>query len=116
MLESQVRGSFVIALLVGAAAWAADVVQRHERADRAEIGINVVLRGDPTEESLAVLGEHGTVLDVLPQVHGVTMRADESELGAIQALSCVAAANSDRIAVPADVGPLPIPDFSGGSN
>jgi subtilisin family serine protease len=59
------------------------------------IGINVLLNQPPNESILQDLGAHGQVLDVLPQIHGVTIRAQASELSTIQALPYVEGANPD---------------------
>jgi subtilisin family serine protease len=59
------------------------------------IGINVLLNQPPNESILQELGAHGQVLDVLPQIHGVTIRAQASELSTIQALPYVEGANPD---------------------
>ena len=62
------------------------------------IGINVLLNQPPSNSILQDLGAHGQVLDVLPQIHGVTIRAQASELSTIQALPYVQGANPDAIA------------------
>jgi hypothetical protein len=62
------------------------------------IGINVLLNQPPNESILQDLGAHGQVLDVLPQIHGVTIRAQASELSTIQALPYVEGANPDATA------------------
>jgi subtilisin family serine protease len=59
------------------------------------IGINVLLNQPPSNSILRDLGAHGEVLDVLPQIHGVTIRAQASELSTIQALPYVEGANPD---------------------
>jgi Subtilase family len=59
------------------------------------IGINVHLNQPPSNSILQDLGAHGQVLDVLPQINGVTMRAQASELSTIQALPYVQGANQD---------------------
>jgi len=59
------------------------------------IGINVLLNQPPSNSILQDLAAHGQVLDVLPQIHGVTIRAQPSELSTIQALPYVAGANPD---------------------
>jgi hypothetical protein len=59
------------------------------------IGINVLLNQPPSNNILQDLGAHGQVLDVIPQINGVTLRAQSSELSAIQALPYVAGANPD---------------------
>jgi subtilisin family serine protease len=59
------------------------------------IGINVHLNQPPSNSILQGLGAHGQVLDVIPQINGVTLRARSSELSTIQALPYVAGANPD---------------------
>src|SRR5262245_58990081 len=86
------------------------------RADAQRIGINVLLTGPATDAVLADIGQHGTVLDVISEIHAVTLRADASELAAIQSLSYVAGANPDREVEFADLDPLPVPDMSAGAN
>ncbi len=78
----------VAALLAGAVPFAA-------AAPDNTIGINVVLSEPVSDAILADLGTHGRVLDVLAEINALTMRIKASELAAIQALSYVAAANSD---------------------
>ena len=73
------------------------------------IGINVHLNQPPSNSILQDLGAHGQVLDVIPQIHGVTMRAQPSELSAIQALPYVAGANPDTQGYAEN-------DFSAGTN
>jgi hypothetical protein len=60
------------------------------------IGINVHLNQPPSNNILQDLGAHGQVLDVLPQINGVTLRAHSSELSTIQALPYVVGANPDE--------------------
>src|SRR5262245_54090088 len=43
------------------------------------IGINVLLKSAPTDALLADLGQHGTVLDVIPEIKAVMLNADASE-------------------------------------
>jgi len=50
------------------------------------IGINVLLNQPSSNSILQDLGAHGQVLDVLPQIHGVTIRAQASELSTIHRL------------------------------
>src|SRR4030095_13827121 len=65
------------------------------RAQGQMIGINVLLNQPVTNSILQDLGAHGQVLDVLPQINGVTLRAQSSELSTIQAVPYVAGANPD---------------------
>ncbi len=73
------------------------------------IGINVLLNQPVTNSILQDLGAHGQVLDVISQINAVTLRAQSSDLSAIQTLSYVAGANPD---VQVD----DLDDFSDGSN
>jgi subtilisin family serine protease len=66
------------------------------QAQNQMIGINVHLNQPPSNSILQDLGAHGEVLDVLPQINGVTMRAHGSELSTIQALPYVAGASPDE--------------------
>ena len=74
------------------------------------IGINVLLNQPPGNSILQDLGTHGQVLDVLPQINGVTLRAHSSELSTIQTLPYVAGANPDAQA------DLAQSDFSDGAD
>src|SRR5262245_40457673 len=89
------------------------------------IGVNVLLNRAPDDSTLADLGTHGEVLDVMPEIFAVTMRAKASELQVIQALPYVVAANADRqrshphpgnVESDADQSSLPVPDFADGAN
>ena len=81
------------------------------------IGINVLLNRPVGDAILADLNAHWQVLDVLPEINAVTVRAHASELPAIQALPYVAAANADVECYLADDGEgLPVPDFTDGAN
>jgi subtilisin family serine protease len=73
------------------------------------IGFNILLNQPLTDSILQDLGAHGQVLDVIPQINGVTLRARSSELSTIQSLPYVAGTNPD-----AQVDDLD--DFSDGSN
>lgn len=64
-------------------------------AQSRRIAINVVLNTAPTAAILADLSAHGTVLNRFESLHAVTMRAENSQLAAIQAKPYVAAANPD---------------------
>ncbi len=88
------------------------------------IGINVLLNQSPSDAILADLATHGQVLDVIPEINAITLRAHDSELASIQALPYVAAANHDRERWLAQQGQgqpdegltLELPDFSGGTS
>lgn len=80
------------------------------------IGINVLLNQAPDHAVLAELAAHGQVLDVIPEIRAVTLRAHAGELEAIQMLPCVAAANHDARRQPQRMVGAPVPDFSHGSN
>jgi len=73
------------------------------------IGINVLFNQPVTDSILQDLGTRGEVLDVIPQINGVTLRAHTSELSTIQTLPYVAGANPDAQDDPQS-------DFSAGTN
>jgi subtilisin family serine protease len=73
------------------------------------IGINVLLNQPPSDSVLQDLGAHGQVLDVIPQINGVTLRARSSDLSTIQRLPYVAGANPDTQGYAES-------DFSAGTN
>lgn len=64
-------------------------------ATQGAIGIDVLLLSGPTRSMLDQLGSVGTVLDVVPEIHAVTMRIMASDLSAVQALSFVESAAPD---------------------
>ena len=81
----------------------------------ASLGVNVLLRSAPTAAILADLGAIGPVLDVIPQLDAVTMRATAADLPAIRAKSYVADAAMDGEAKAIPVQTLAAPsDFAGG--
>jgi subtilisin family serine protease len=105
-LSSLVLAAGVASAPLGASSASAD----------AAIGINVVLDVAPTESVLAELGRYGAVLDVIPEIRGVTMRATESSLAAIRELTCVAGAGLDAKCELASAGGFTSTDFSEGAN
>jgi subtilisin family serine protease len=80
------------------------------------VGVNVVVRGPVGDHVLAELGRYGKVLDVIPQIGAVTLRADDGSLAALRSLPFVADADVDSTCEDAGLDPLPVPDFSAGSN
>jgi subtilisin family serine protease len=64
-------------------------------ATPASSGVNVLLKGPITDAIVADLSTIGPVLDQLPQINALTMRATAAELPAIRAKSYVAAAEVD---------------------
>ena len=78
------------------------------------IGINVVLNTDVTDAILADLGTHGTVRDVVREIHAVTLQSRTSALPVIRALPYVAAANPDAQRRNGPVTPVLVTDFSNG--
>lgn len=64
-------------------------------ATQGAIGIDVLLSSGPTKSMLDQLGSVGTVLDVVPEIHAVTMRIMASDLPAVQALPFVESAAPD---------------------
>jgi subtilisin family serine protease len=74
-------------------------------ATNGAIGINVLLTATPTKAMLSQLGSVGTVLDVVPEIHAVTMRIMAGDLAKVQALSFVesAAPDVERMGSPVDL-------------
>jgi subtilisin family serine protease len=84
-------------------------------ASQASSGVAVLLRGAPTDAILADLATIGPVLDVIPQLDAVTMRATAADLPAIRAKSYVADASLDVEVRVAPVHPTDATsDFAGG--
>lgn len=100
--------AFVVAL---AAASAAPVAAA---PGNGSIGINVLLNTDVTDEILADLGNYGRVNDVLYPIDALTMRIKAGDLGTIQALPYVAAANPDAERSGIPINPVEASDFSDG--
>ena len=80
------------------------------------IGVNVVLKSAPTSQTLADLGQHGTVLNVLAEINALTMRADSSALPLIQAKPYVLAASPDAERKGAPIDTVTATNFSNGIN
>jgi subtilisin family serine protease len=78
------------------------------------IGINVVLRAPADEAILKDLGKFGKVLDVLPSIDAVTMRAKESELVNLRRQWYVRAANPDAERHTGPVSAMEVESFAGG--
>jgi subtilisin family serine protease len=81
------------------------------------IGVNVLLKSASTDAIVADLNTIGTVLDLIPQLKALTMRATAANLAAIQAKPYVASATEDArvAALPQPPQPVEVPDdFAGG--
>jgi subtilisin family serine protease len=80
------------------------------------IGINVVLKAPATAANRTELAKYGTLLDEIAELNAIRVRAKESQLSVIQALSFVKAASPDaeRNAVPIDL--VSAENFLGGAN
>jgi subtilisin family serine protease len=85
-------------------------------AQAAMIGINVLLNQPASDNVLADLSTLGQVLEVIPEINAVMMRAQASKLPAIQALPCVAGANPDAPRSFTSVDAIPVSDLAGGGN
>lgn len=83
-------------------------------AQTRQMGINVVLNTGITDTNLAVLGTHGRVLNTLPAINALTMRAAEGELDAIRALPFVVAVNPDAERNGSPVDTVAATDFANG--
>ena len=60
-----------------------------------QLGVNVLLNTEVTDEIITELNEHGIVLDTFIQISAVHMRARESEIPEIEALPFVEAVSPD---------------------
>lgn len=80
------------------------------------IGINVVLKAPATAANRTELAKYGTLLDEVPELNGIRVRAQASQLTAIQSLSFVKAATPDaeRQAIPIDA--VTAEDFANGQS
>ncbi|MCX8025850.1 MAG: S8 family serine peptidase, partial [Thermanaerothrix sp.] len=78
------------------------------------IGINVLLKTEPTPAMLADLGQYGKVRDVITEVKAVTLQARASQLEVIRRLPYVAAANPDAERQGAPVDTVLVEDFVNG--
>jgi subtilisin family serine protease len=78
------------------------------------IGINVVLKAPATAANRTELAMYGNLMDEIPELNGIRVRAKASQLAAIQALPFVKSASPDaeRNAIPID--PITAEDFVGG--
>jgi len=83
-------------------------------SNKGNIGINVVLNTDITDQILADLGTHGKVRDVIYDINALTMLVKANELEAILALPYVAAANPDAERNGAPVDTVAATDFADG--
>jgi subtilisin family serine protease len=106
MYRFQMPTGIVLAALICAAS---------ARADQ-PIGINVLLNMPPSGAVLDSLRNYGQVLDVIPEINAVTMRAKASQIPAIRALAHVITADADVQCEPTGGGDLPVPDLSGGAD
>jgi len=78
------------------------------------LGINVLLSTDVTNEILAGLADHGRIRDVVVPLRAVTLQAPADALPAIRALPYVAAANPDAERLGAPVDTVLVEDFANG--
>jgi subtilisin family serine protease len=80
----------------------------------ATIGVNVLLNKDIDASVLKELGSLGTVLNVISEVDGLTMRIKANQLSKIQALPYVLAASPDAERNGAPIDTVAATDFSSG--
>lgn len=83
-------------------------------AARGAIGVNVMVSSGPTNAMLKQLGGVGTVLDVTPEIHAVTMRMLASDLASVRAFPFVESAEPDAERMSSPVDLVPISNFTGG--
>jgi subtilisin family serine protease len=79
-----------------------------------KIGVNIVLNTEVTDDILVNLGNVGKVLDVLPEIKAVRIKAKVSDLATIQALPYVEAVNMDAQRTGGPIDTVEVEDFSHG--
>lgn len=103
-----------VAIIMAAAALAAHTFANPQPTRL--LGVNVLLNQPASEGILAELERHGRVLDVIPEINAVTLRAAESELPAVQARPYVVSATPDVECALTGLDPLPVADLCDGSS
>ena len=78
------------------------------------IGINVVLKAPATAQNRTELAKYGNLMDEIPELNGIRVKAKASQLTAIQALPFVkyATPDAERHAIPIDA--VQVADFANG--
>lgn len=78
------------------------------------IGINVVLKAPATAANRTELAKYGNLMDEIPELNGIRVKAKADQLAAIQALPFVkyATPDAERHAIPIDA--VEVADFSNG--
>lgn len=79
-----------------------------------QTGLNVLLNTDITDEIIGELNEIGVVLDMIPQICAVHMRAPTGAISAIEALPSVRAVSPDAERYGRPVDTVPAEDFMNG--
>ena len=79
-----------------------------------QIGLNVLLNTEITDEIIAELSNISVVLDRIPQIRAVRVRAPESEISAIEALPSVRAVSPDAERYGRPVDTVGVEDFGAG--
>jgi subtilisin family serine protease len=108
------RDIIMVKHLLGTALLSALGLASAHAASAGAIGVNVLLDRAPTSAILAQLGAHGTVRDVVPEIHAVTLKTTRAELPAIRALPHVVAANPDAKRQGAPIDTVSASSFSNG--
>ena len=81
----------------------------------ANVGINVVLKGPPSQAQIARLNAIGRVKSTLPEINGLTMAAKANQLADVRALPFVKAAAIDQeVHIPPPTDLVEVEDFTGG--
>ncbi|MGB7595676.1 MAG: S8 family serine peptidase [Erysipelotrichaceae bacterium] len=79
-------------------------------------GINVLLNRNADAVVLKDLGKYGTVLDVVAEIHALTMRIKTDKIAAVKALPYVTAVSVDAVRNGAPIDTVAAENFSGGMN
>ncbi|MFC1785021.1 S8 family serine peptidase [Candidatus Neomarinimicrobiota bacterium] len=85
-----------------------------EKKSKGMVGINVLLNTSINDEYLAELSNYGHVMDTFVKLNAVRIKAKESELEGIRALSFVKSANPDAERHGRPVDRVSVDNFAGG--
>jgi subtilisin len=84
------------------------------RGTNGMFGINVLLKSEISRSALNDLAKYGSVLDLIPEIHALTMRTTAEGLAAIKKLPFVDTANPDAVRSGAPIDAVSATDFTNG--
>lgn len=108
MKHNWLRWTLIVALIIVAGLFVS------ASSHNTQIGINVLLNTDITEEILAELSGFGRINDLIYEIDALTMRARLGDLATIRALPYVASVNPDAERLGAPIDTVAATDFENG--